>query len=379
MSEENKEDQLDEMSNILEMSDEDIAELGIPDESLTVDTKIEEEILDEKSEENIPDEVSEEETPEEPTEARAPEANEPVEKDEETPEKASKEPSEASEVSEVSEEDTSVDYEKEYNKILAPFRANGKEIKVDSIEDAISLMSMGANYNKKMASLKPSLKIVKMLQNNNLLDESKLNFLIDLDKKNPEAIKKLLKDSELDPLDINTEEDTAYQPNTYTVDDKQVDLDRVLEDIQDSPSFNDTVDIISNKWDESSRQVLVDNPSIIQTINDHVASGVYGQISQVVESERMLGRLTDISDIEAYRQVGDAIQAKGGFNTPNLKANENIKSASTKPKTDPKLKNRKKAAGTTKAVTKTTKVDPNFNPLNLSDEEFEKIASSNYM
>jgi|LWDU01.1.fsa_nt_gi hypothetical protein len=376
MEDELKKEHLEDVPNILEMSDEDVAGIDVPEESSTVDTQTEEEILDEKIEEDIPDKVSEEEEPEELIEARAPEADESVEEAEKTSEKSSKEPSE---VSEASEEDTPVDYEKEYNKILAPFRANGKEIKVDSIEDAISLMSMGANYNKKMASLKPSLKIVKMLQNNNLLDESKLNYLIDLDKKNPEAIRKLLKDSELDPLDINTEDDTVYQPNTYNVDDKQVDLDRVLEDIQDSPSFNDTVDIISNKWDESSRQVLVDNPAIIQTINDHVASGVYGQIAQVVESERMLGRLTNISDIEAYRQVGDAIQAKGGFNTPNLKANENIKSAGTKPKTDPKLKNRKKAAGTTKAVTKTTKVDPNFNPLNLSDEEFEKIASSNYM
>jgi hypothetical protein len=248
-------------------------------------------------------------------------------------------------------------------------------MKVENIEDAITLMKMGANYNKKMAGLKPNLKLLKMLENNSLLDETKLSYLIDLDKKNPEAIARLMKDSGLDPLDVDVETKTEYTPSTYTVDDKEVELDAVLDDIRGTAAFQDTIDIIGNKWDESSKKILVNEPAIIKIINEHVATGVYAQINNVIESERALGRLTGLSDIEAYKQIGDALQAQGAFNTPA--ANEVISPAS-KPLVDPKLKNRKKAASATKSAPSKKKV-ADFNPLALSDEEFDKIAGSKFI
>jgi hypothetical protein len=279
-----------------------------------------------------------------------------------------------------STESTSVDYKAEYERILAPFRANGKEIKVDSVDDAIALMMMGANYNKKMAGLKPVMKIVKMLENNGLMDESSLSYLIDLSKKNPDAIKKLVKESGIDPLEIDTENPTEYRPNTYTVNDNEVELDAVLDEIRDSASFKDTIDIISNKMDDSSKKVLLATPSLIKTINEHVATGIYAKISSVIESERMLGRLTGLSDLEAYKYVGDAIHARGGFDTkPNTQPNANVL---TQPKVnvqqpDPKLKDRKKAASPSRTVTPTS-VSSEFNPLSLSDEEFEKMSLSKF-
>jgi len=84
--------------------------------------------------------------------------------------------------------------------ITAPFRANGKDMQIDSVEDVRKLMQMGANYNKKMAAIKPNLKFIKMLENNDLLNEESISYLIDLQKKDPAAIKKLLKDSGTNPL-----------------------------------------------------------------------------------------------------------------------------------------------------------------------------------
>jgi len=234
-----------------------------------------------------------------------------------------------------------------------------------------------------MAGLKPNLKLLKMLENNDLLDEGKLSYLIDLDKKNPGAINKIIKDSGIDPLDIDTDKDTEYKPNTYTVDDSQVDLDGVLDDIRDTSSFQDTIDIISNKWDESSKEVLLKQPNIIKVINDQVSSGIYGQISQVVESERMLGRLEGLSDLEAYKTVGDAIQARQGFagqKQQPAQANEQAPTQpESKPEEDPKLKSRRKAASPAKSVKSSNKKPADFNPLSLSDEEFEKISASQYM
>jgi len=230
-----------------------------------------------------------------------------------------------------------------------------------------------------MAGLKPNLKLMKMLEKNELLDEEKLSFLIDLQRKDPAAIARFMKDSEVDPLDIDMEQEAEYKPTAYTVDDKEVELDGVLEDIQDTDSFQETIDIISNKWDAPSKQVLLDNPTLIPIINDHVGSGIYGQIRQIIEDERVLGRLNEMSDIEAYKHVGDVIQANGGFNpeqSPEANGQQEQQQVN-KAVGDPKLKSRKRAAGSTKSTPAGRKAD--FNPLNMSDEEFEKMSGNQFL
>ena len=79
-----------------------------------------------------------------------------------------------------------------------------------------------------------------------------------------------------------------------------------------------------------------------------------------------------MSDIDAYKAVGDALYA------PRQDAH-NINTATSKAtnKEDPRLKDRKRAASTTKSVAGNVK--PDFNPLSMSDDEFEKIASSKFI
>ena len=289
-------------------------------------------------------------------------------------------PDDKSGKSESSSESNEVNYEAEYKKLLTPFRANNRDITVNSVEDARTLMQMGANYNKKMQGLKPNLKLIKMLDNNNLLSEEKLSFYIDLDKKDPDAIKKFIKESGVNLDEFDQDAEHNYKSNTYTVGDKEVNLDGVLDEIQDTPSFNETVDIVSNKWDESSRKVLIETPSLIKVINAHVEAGVFGKISKAVEQERMLGRLLGMNDLDAYKHVGDTINAAGGFDQPGESTTdsntETTQQTTQKTKTvDSNVRDRKKAASSTKAAP-SKKGNEDFNPLSLSDEDFEKEARS---
>lgn len=278
------------------------------------------------------------------------------------------------------EESAAIDFEAEYKRLLAPFRANGREVKVESVDDALALMQMGANYNKKMAALKPNIKLMKMLENNGLLSEEKLSFLIDLDKKSPEAISKLVKDSGLDLMDLDTEKAGEYKPKIHSVDDREVELDTVLDEIQETPTYTQTLEIVSKKWDGASKQTVANSPQLLKVINDHVASGIYTMISEEVERERLFGRLNNLSDIEAYRQVGDAIQARGGFN--HLVPNQGKPAApkivvQPKPKAlnEDKLNEKRRAASSTKpANASSANADAGINPLGLSDEEFSKLA-----
>ena len=350
------------------MAQEDSA-LGLSDaefEKLPIPSGPVQDTTEAPTEETVETEEVKEEVEEVPEKA----TTEAVEASEETPDTEAP-PTEEKPVETPVEASAELDYKKAYEEIFKPFKANGKEMSVESIEDVRQLMQMGANYNKKMAGLKPNLKLIKMLENNGLLDEEKLNYLIDINKHNPDAIKKLIKESGLDPLDVDINAEVAYKANTYNVNDKELELDSVLSEIKETDSFNSTLDIIGNKWDDSSKKVLLENPGLIKVINSHVGSGVYKNITNEVERLKMLGKLDGLSDIDAYKAVGDMLYA------PRANAPINTSTSKVTNKTDPQLKDRKMAASTTKG---TPKVDaPAFNPLSLSDAEFEKIASSKYI
>jgi hypothetical protein len=358
----------------LEMSDEDVLRAGPP----SVETPV---VVEDKTPVVVPVEVVEKE--DKPTD----------EVDAATDEGAGMAPAEVGKATEVADTDTtdlvkdvdvkddapSVDFEAEYKRLLAPFKANGRDIQVNSVDDALSLMQMGANYNKKMAGLKPNLKLMKMLENNGLLSEEKIGWLIDLDKKSPEAINKLVKDSGINPMDLDAEKAGEYKPKIHTVDEREMELDTVLDDIQSTPTYNRTLAIVSKEWDGASKQVIAQHPQLLKLINDHVERGVYDLISKEVESGRMLGRLNGLSDIEAYRQVGDAIEARGGFNhlgSSQAKPHTAPVVVQPKPKKveDDKLNDKRRAASSSTPVVAGS-VAKDFNPLSLSDEEFNKLSA----
>ena len=275
------------------------------------------------------------------------------------------------------EESLELDFAEEFKKLTAPFKANGKDMQINTVDEARTLMMMGANYNKKMAGLKPSLRILKTLENNGLLDEDKLNYLIDLDKKDPGAINKLMKDSGINPLDLEEDEATVYKPKSYNASNREVELDAVLDDIRDTPAFKHTIDIVGNKWDDSSRRVLVENPTIIKVINDHVSAGIFEQITTKVDRERMLGKLNGVSDIEAYKQIGDSMQSAGEFSSKKADAIPPAIPATTVQQKSSNI-DKKRAAGSTVKTGRSPKSNQEFNPLALSDEEFAKLAESNF-
>lgn len=393
--------------NPLEVADEELMELDFPqyeteeepdeDTSDDLDTGKEEEdtgdepvsdVSEEEesdtTEEESVDDETDQETEEETDQDESTEEEETPSDDSTEEELDEKDEDDKSEQEEETDgkSDSDIDYKAEYEKLLAPFRANGKDMRVENVDEAITLMQMGANYNKKMAALKPNLKLMKMLDNEKLLDEGKLSHLIDLSKRDPEAIAKLIKDSGIDPLDLDLEKSSEYKPNTYTVDDKEVELDSILQDIEGTPGYDKTIDVISNKWDENSRRVLVQNPSVIKVINDHMSrevngSTVYDTIDAEVSRLKALGQLSGLSDIEAYKTVGDKIFAQGQPAGKQAPAAKPIKPKAKKAE-DPTIKQKRKAAGPTKSKP-STKDSMDFNPLDVADDEIEKMSLGKFI
>lgn len=379
-------------TNILGMSDEDFLNSPPSDEPLTSEEEENEAERDQEteteetnpgtdldsSEESAEADLNDQKTDsaeDRKTDADETEESEEGEKSQESDEEeVTEENASSSATAGKSEEDTGK-YEDFFNRVTSKFKANGRDMQVDSPEDVIQLMQMGANYAKKMAALKPSLKILKVLEKNELLDESKLDYLIDLHKKNPDAIKKLMKDSKIDPLDIDDDDNSNYQPTKYRVDDAELALDEVLDSIKDSPTYTKTLDVVSAQWDDASRQIIATQPELLKVINEHVSNGVFDKVWSEVERERTLGRLSGISDFEAYKAIGDKIFGQGepASSTPTKKIIPKKKVEGTDT-----TRNRKKQAASPSRNKASNSKGQSFNPLAMSDDEFMKSFDSKF-
>ena len=270
----------------------------------------------------------------------------------------------------TSQETDSFNYEDAYNQITAPFKANGATMQVKSPEDIVRLMQMGAGAQKQMAKLKPNLKLIKMLENNNLLDERRLNNLIDLSKNDSKAIAKLVKDSGVDPEEIDIENANTYQPNNYTVTDSEYELDQVLDSIKHTETFDKTIDVLTSEWDDKSKTFVSENPNVIRVINDHMLNGVYDKVNAVMQQEKALGKLSGVTDVDAYKQIIDMLAKNGelvdGDQQAPVKSNvTNIGDANSI-----KRKQNRKAAAPTKQTNTSNNSNQDVDFLALSDDEF---------
>lgn len=296
--------------------------------------------------------------------------------------------------------DQPVDYKASYERIMAPFKANGKTIKLDSPEEVIQLMQLGANYTKKMQALQPNLKLVKMLDNNGLLDEGKLSFLIDLERKDPAAIQKYLRDANVDPMEIDTTAEPSYQPKNHGVSDQEMSFSSTLEEVASDDKGKDLILEIDRTWDKASKDALWEDPSILSALHEQRSNGMYAQIASEVERQRMLGHHQNVPFIQAYLKVGTALQEAGKLTTstaaPEPTAQPNPKpapAAAPEPQAEqqPAPQERRVVAQRTaapkpaqddakvRAATppKSTPAKPqaDFNPLAMSDEEFEQTQT----
>jgi len=279
-----------------------------------------------------------------------------------------------------------VNYEEVYKKIMAPFKANGREIQMKDPDEVVRLMQMGANYHQKMRSMKPHLKMIRMLENNNLLDENRLSYLIDIDKKNPEAIQKLVKDAGLDPMDMDTSKDSGYKQGNYSVSDAEMTFTQTLADVRSTPGGQEVIGSIHRNWDEQSKQALWADPNIMSVMAEHKSEGIYDKITSEIERQQTLGNLVNVPFLAAYHQVGEFLKSQGALvQTPAPGTSGEVSETAQQPQTVKRHletrtgqtrsavseNDRARAAASTRSKPKPAP-RKQINFLEMSDEDFEK-------
>ena len=276
-------------------------------------------------------------------------------------------PVEQPEVIEPIEEETPVDmdYQEFYSQVMAPFNANGKSVKLNNASEVIQMMQMGANYTRKMQDIAPHRKLIMMLENNGLLDEDKLSYLIDLDKKNPEAITKLIKEAGIEPLDIDVSEEPQYQEGNHKISDAHINFNTVLDDLKSTSEGIDTIREI-NSWDQASKDILWNAPEVMSSIHTQKTNGIYGQIVQEIERRKLLGSISPtVPFLHVYKAVGEEMQATGKLRVVQGPVGTSVSSPRG-------YANGAQASATTPSRSIPKKVTTSINPLAMSDEDFLK-------
>lgn len=191
-------------------------------------------------------------------------------------------------------------------------KANGKVVQIRNIEEATKLLQMGSNYTQKMQQLQPAMRIVKMLSNNELLDEGKIAFLIDLSQKNPAAIQRLLADSDFDPLAADKAKADSYTPGNHGVSDTEVQFQSALDDLIESDGGAEFLKDITGQWDQESKQALWKEPSLLGTLHQQRSNGIYPLIKSEIDRLSALGQIpVGTPFLQAYRAVGDMLNEQG--------------------------------------------------------------------
>ena len=185
------------------------------------------------------------------------------------------------------------------------YKANGQEFEFtekEVLERFGQVFGQSMNYTQKMQEIKPWRTTISALEDNKMSHED-VELMIDVMKGDKGAINKLMERTGVNPMELDAEdEDQAYQPQQYGQSDVELEINDIVNEIGRDPEYAITQNVLSNQWDQESRNAFLENPSLIKKLHIDVKSGDFN----VLSAEATKLKLYDgnrLSDIEYYAQA----------------------------------------------------------------------------
>jgi len=220
-----------------------------------------------------------------------------------------------------------------------PLKANGKEYPIDSIDELYKLASAGAGAQQKFQAIASHKKSIMAAEKAEVDIMDAVNLMANYKANPKDFIAKLIKDNNIDPYDINVEAKLADQED-FSVTDFEVKYDDVIQEIGDSPLFANVQDVILKQWDSKSKDVFLNDPSMISKLHtemlpmDNSDKSIFELVTPIMEKMKLKGDMR--SDLDIYM---DARAQKAA----EFEALEVSKQA-VKPKAKPSVDKAKKTA-----------------------------------
>ena len=209
--------------------------------------------------------------------------------------------------------DSEPNYKEFYEKVaLAKFTANGKEVEgFKDPADLIRAQQMLHGYSDKMKVFKEYRPFIKALEERKLTtDAEKFNLAMNLLDGDPEAIKKVLKEKGIDPLELDLE-DIKYTAKNVLPSKAQMLIEETYEQAENLGIGDKFSRVVNKDWDVNSLQELVNNGAVRNDLLQHLNDGTYEIVNNEIKRMELLdsnGALDGMSSIDKYRVAVKRLQ-----------------------------------------------------------------------
>lgn len=209
--------------------------------------------------------------------------------------------------------------------LTKPFKASGREVVFKDPQDILRLMQQGFDYQKKMAGFKPQKRIIKTLEQHGLLDEAKLNQLIELSQGKPEAVAQFLKDRNIDTFELPDVEEKPHQYGNYMMNEQQVEFEEKVNELRGTQYGNAVLNFVNSLPDQDFTTVF-NNQRILDDLAFHAQSGLLDDALNQLAADRAVGKVpSDMTPLDAYNAISGYLyqqnQAKYNPNQPRVVGN----------------------------------------------------------
>ena len=279
-------------------------------------------------------------------------------------------------------EPTEIDYKKFYETVTQDYKASGKTMPgVKEPEKFIKALQMATDYALKTAALKPALKRVKMLEE---VSDEDLAEMLDFKKRNPEVIKKALKEANIDPVELDMDK-VNYVPQVQMISDSEYDFRETVDELSKDVKFNDTRQLILSGLDAKSKELALTDTRVLKALHQEVVSGRIEQIQAHALQLKAFGGYNNVPDLELYAMIANEMDKQAMVSQPAVPSNPvqtggmnpqvaNTVQPNSVSKPNPELEDKRVRAGIQPKPS--TTVVKKYDPTKLSDEEFMKLLEA---
>jgi len=141
-----------------------------------------------------------------------------------------------------------------------------------------------------------------------------------------------------------------------------------MTELQDSEHFGATIEAI-DKFDPNSINFIGEHPEAIRILHGHMEMGIFPTIMDEVQTRKLMGKLSGMSDIEAYYQVGEEME-KSGLLQPQNSSVRQSQQSNQQPQKLPSAVQRKRRSSGSGSKSSINTVEDLYS---LSDDKFNEV------
>lgn len=274
-----------------------------------------------------------------------------AEEDEESNDDDSDEEEESDEEDdEDSEDDDEIDYEAFYKALTAPIQMAGKKLSFSNPEEIVTLMQKGAGFDKNLAKMGKFKRHFEVLEQNELLDDSTLNTIVDVAKGDVQALKTFIDANDIDIYELLGMEESKYTPKKHVKSAEEFEASEKENEIKSLSGYSDIQTLVEEEWDDESRSIVLSDKDAAQGIIELVKSGQHDAVMAEAEKVKILAS-GDLTDIKAYATAYTRLKEAGILDKAKPKSTSNVDTDKlTSPKSKKTSQRKRKKSLSTKDV-----------------------------